>query len=110
MHRVGTVQRFVEHEHVGSVTSAAAIFVRWRIPLLNPSTRRSATSSRSTVVQRPVGRVALGHPVQVGHVADELAGGEPAGHRFVLGHERHALRAPRGRGADRARRRAPRPG
>ena len=73
----------------GSVTSAAAILVRWRMPLLNVSTWRSADVEQLDGAQRAVGRVAVGDAVEVGDVAHELAGGEPAGHRLVLGHQRH---------------------
>ena len=90
----------------GSVTSAAATLVRWRMPLLKPSTRRSATSSRPTVSQRAVGRVAVGDAVQLGDVAHELPGGEPGRHGLVLGHQRHRARARCGRGGGRGRRRA----
>jgi ABC-type transport system involved in cytochrome c biogenesis ATPase subunit len=38
--------------------------------------------------QRPLDDVAIGDPVQVGDVPAELAGGEAAGHGFVLGHQR----------------------
>ena len=72
----------------GSVTSAAATFVRWRMPLLNPSTRRSATSSIPTVSSARSTARRVGDAVQVGDVADELAGGEHRRHRFVLRHQR----------------------
>ena len=91
----------------GSHTSAAATFVRWRMPLLNSSTPRSATSSISTDLQRVLGRAPVGDAVQVGDVAHELAGGEPARDRFVLGHERepaeHLAIAARVAALDRAR-------
>ena len=74
----------------GSVTSAAAILVRWRIPLLNPSTRRSAASSMATLGSAASGALAIGDAVEVGDVADELSSGEPGGHGLVLGHQRHA--------------------
>ena len=58
------------------MTRAAATFVRWRMPLLNPPTRRSATSSSPTVSRRAVDGGRVVHAVQSGDVADELAGGE----------------------------------
>ena len=60
----------------GSVTRAAATFVRWRMPLLKPPTRRSATSSSPTVVQRAVDGGRVVDAVEVGDVADQLAGGQ----------------------------------
>ena len=74
---------------LGSVTSAAATLVRWRIPLLNPPTPRSATSSMSTSANARSGAVRSVERVQVRHVADQLPGGEPGGHGLVLRHERH---------------------
>ena len=44
----------------GSHTSAAATFVRWRMPLLKSSTDRSATSSMLDRLQRVVGRAPIG--------------------------------------------------
>ena len=51
--------------------------------------------------QRVLGRAPVGDAVQVGDVADELAGGEPGRHRFVLGHERHPAVDVADRGAGR---------
>ena len=73
------------------------------MPLLKPSTRRSATSSSPTGRRAASRRVAVGDAVQVGDVAHELARGQPGRHGLVLGHERHAARAPGGRGAGRGR-------
>ena len=73
----------------GSHTSAAATFVRWRMPLLNVvdaagRRRRASRPTRSACF----GRAPVGDAVQVGDVAHELAGGEPGRHRFVLRHQR----------------------
>ena len=73
----------------GSVTSAAATFARWRMPLLNPPNRRSATSSRPTAARLCSGASRSDTAMQVGGVVDELASGERLGHGLVLGYEGH---------------------
>ena len=94
----------------GSHTSAAATFVRWRMPLLNVVDAAVGDVEHPDRLQRLLGRVAVGDAVEVGDVAHELARGEPGRHRFVLGHERepaeHLAIAARVAALDRA----PRPG
>ena len=68
---------------------AAAIFVRCRIPLLKPSTRRSATSSSPTVANASVRGLRRSHTVEVGDVAHELASRQRRRHGFVLRYQRH---------------------
>ena len=74
----------------GSVTSAAATLVRWRMPLLNavdPPVGDVEHRDRRAARCRARSRSAT--PVEVGDVAHELPGGEPGRHRLVLGHQRH---------------------
>ena len=69
----------------GSVTRAAATLARCRIPLLNPARRRSAAGSMSTESSARVGgAVGVGHPVQLGDVAHQLAGGQAGRDGLVL--------------------------
>ena len=93
----------------GSVTRAAATLARWRIPLLNPARRRSAARQHVDRVQGPLGGPRVAHAVEVGHVAHQLAGGQPGGDGLVLRHQGDAPVDARGRCGGRAPRPAPVP-
>ena len=99
LHRVGAVQRLVEHEHVrvahergGDLGALAHALAERR----RPADRRRRASRPCAAL---VGRAAVGDAVQVGDVADELARGQAA-----RAPPRPRARAPSRRGHRRSRR------
>ena len=89
LHRVGAVQRLVEHEdpridHQGGGDLAALPH-----PLAEGVDAAIGDVEQADGAEGVVRCAAVRHPVEVGDVRDELSGAEPRRHGLVLGHERH---------------------
>ena len=91
LHRVGTVQRFVEHEHVRVGHERGGHLGALAHALAEPVDATVGGVDEADLVEHPVDRATVGDAVEIGHVLHEPARGEAARHRFVLGDERHAL-------------------
>jgi hypothetical protein len=87
LHGVGTVQRFVEHEHVGIAHERGGDLRALPHALAEPVDAPVGDVEHRHGPQRVVGRAPVADAVEVGDVANELARGEPVRHRLVLRHE-----------------------
>ena len=107
--RVGAVQRLVEHEHVGIAHERGGDLRALTHALAEGIDTPVGDVQHRDGAQRVLGRAAIGDAVEIGDVVDELAGGEPARHGFVFGHEGEPAEDVAIRVGDRCRRRAPCP-
>ncbi len=87
LHRVGPVQRLVEHEHARIGDERRGDLGALAHALAEPVDATIGDVEQIDGVERAIDRVVVGDAVEVGDVANELASGEPGGHRFVLGHQ-----------------------
>ena len=72
---------------VGLETRAAATLARWRMPFGEAVHRPVGHVQEPDDGQPPVGGLPVGHRVEGGPVAGQVAGCEPAGNGLVLRHE-----------------------
>ena len=88
MDRIGAVQRFVEHEHVRIAHECRGDLRALAHALAELVDAAVGDVEHLDGLQRVLRRAPIGDAVEVGDVADELARGEPARHRFVLRYQR----------------------
>ena len=86
--RIGTVQRFVEHEHVRIAHERGRDLRPLPHALAERVDAPVGDVEHRDGLERVVGRVPVDDAMEVGDVAHELPRGEPARHRFVLGYQR----------------------
>ena len=85
LHRVGTVQRLVEHEHAWIADQRGGDLGALAHALAERRHAAVGHVEQTDGAQRLVRRATIGHAVEVGDVAHQLAGREAAGHGLVLG-------------------------
>jgi hypothetical protein len=85
---VGAVQRLVEHEHEGVGDERGRHLRPLAHALAEPAHPAVGDVQHPDGGERLLGRLPLGHPVEVGDVVHELAGRERLGDGLVLGDER----------------------
>ena len=110
LHRVGAVERLVEHEHRRVAHERRRDLRPLAHALAEPVDAAVGGVEHADLGQRRVRRAAVGDAVQVGDVANELAGGERRRDRLVLRHDGDLVLHRPVRGVGRGRRHEPRPG
>ena len=88
LHRVGTVQGLVEHEHLRVRDEGGCDLRALPHPLAESTDPAVRDVGETDSLDGPIDRTRICDPVKVRDVADELASGEDGGHRFVLGQGR----------------------
>jgi hypothetical protein len=86
--RVGTVQRFVEHEHMGIAHERRGNLRALAHALAEGVDVAVGDVEHLDGSQRVLRRAPVADSVDIGDVVDELARGEPGGHGFVLRNQR----------------------
>ena len=94
LHRVGPVERLVEHQDLWVLHERGGHLGALTHPLAEPVDHTIGVVEHPDREQRRIGCGAVGDRVQIGHVADELPGGEAGRNGFVLGDERNAAMHP----------------
>jgi hypothetical protein len=89
LHGVGAVERLVEHEHLRILDERGGDLRALPHALAERVDVAVGGIEHVDRAQRGVRRVAVGDAVEVGDVADELAGSEAGRHGLVLRHQRH---------------------
>ena len=89
LHRISTVQRLVEDEHLRTDHQRGGDLRALAHALAEAVDAPVGDVQQPDGGQRGVRRLGSVHAVEVGDVAHELASREPGRHRLVLRHERH---------------------